>query len=238
MGGTYRVIVDNTTTGPTSHDNQEMQPKSDRLYATVDEFLFGAHNLNATFGDPGYVRWTNNQYASHVNFSAAWQTTPPPINPQLIDKLRFFLTTQSRAPELNLWGQPRVACWPVRAETNSETTGLNLFDNLMLFCSTVGSSTAATNLSTGRTDSQTDYTASGLYRYLFTRREVVPATNTSAVSHPDLLEPYQHAETMGIYRGLQAGLRACPQQDPAGNLSHRLAEQPHSRSWHENEHQV
>ena len=30
-----------------------------------------------------------------------------------MDKTRFFLTAHSRAPELNLFGRPRVTIWPV-----------------------------------------------------------------------------------------------------------------------------
>jgi Mg-chelatase subunit ChlD/anti-sigma factor RsiW len=36
---------------------------------------------------------------------------------------RFFITAQSRAPELNLFGRPRVTVWPVRAETATESSG-------------------------------------------------------------------------------------------------------------------
>lgn len=47
----------------------------------------------------------------------------------------FFLTSQSRAPELNAFGKPRVAIWPIH-QTNSEAFR-TAKDQLIAFCSTV-----------------------------------------------------------------------------------------------------
>ncbi|MDR3402984.1 MAG: Verru_Chthon cassette protein A [Chthoniobacter sp.] len=177
VGGTQRIIVDPVNT-PGDLDNKQLQPKQDRLYASVDEFLFGAHVSVGNFSTPNYTRITNNVYANLTN---------NPITPDLVDKLRFFVTTQSRAPELNLFGQPRISCWPVRAESPGEVTGLNVFDNLILFCSTVGGANATTN----RPDTKSDLTSSGIYRYIFTRRELPTnqstgqITNATQISHPD-----------------------------------------------------
>ncbi|MEP6668911.1 MAG: Verru_Chthon cassette protein A [Chthoniobacter sp.] len=174
VGGTQRIIVDPVNT-PGDLDNKQLQPKQDRLFASTDELLFGPHVKTGNFSSPGYARMTVNAYNSFPG---------NPITPELIDQLRFFVTTQSRAPELNLYGQPRVTCWPVRSETAAETTGLNVFDNLILFCSTVGASTG------GGARPDTKNTASGVYRYIFTRREL--ATNgsmTSVTGHPDPTNP-------------------------------------------------
>ncbi|MEI9895872.1 MAG: Verru_Chthon cassette protein A [Chthoniobacter sp.] len=173
VGGTQRIIVDPVNT-PGDLDNKELQPKQDRLFASVDEFIFGPHVKTGNFASPTYARTNVNSYN---------QFAGNPITPDVIDKLRFFVTTQSRAPELNLYGQPRVTCWPIRSETSLETTGLNVFDNLMLFCSTVGASAVSTG---ARPDTKTDATSTGVYRYIFTRREVV-ASNLSSISHTDLL---------------------------------------------------
>ena len=171
MGGTNRVFVNNVQS---ALDALEIQPKQDRLYASLDEFLMGAKSRGPSYGNANYLRSTNNQYAG---------LSSNPITPQVVDSLRFFLTTQSRSPELNLWGQPRVGAWPVRSELSTETSGLNVYDNLITFCATVGNSAAAN----GRPDTKTNNSATAMYRYVFTRREVTPGTSTTLVSHPDPL---------------------------------------------------
>jgi len=60
--------------------------KTDRLYATIDEYLYAP--------DRG----------SQLNLT---ETS--------LDQRRFFLTASSRSSELNLFGQPRVTIWPVHA---------------------------------------------------------------------------------------------------------------------------
>ncbi|EDY15877.1 hypothetical protein CfE428DRAFT_6609 [Chthoniobacter flavus Ellin428] len=174
QGGTQRVIVDpyagigaappTTPPNPNVNNTLELQPKQDRLYATPDEFLFGAHVTGIPSTSPSYVRETNNLYAQLSG------STYSPISPQVIDRLRFFMTTQGRSPELNAYGQPRITAWPVRAENSSEPSGLNVYDNLILFCSTIG----AANATGARPDSINDSQAmqNGAYRYIFTRREV------------------------------------------------------------------
>ena len=57
----------------------------------------------------------------------------------LLEKRKAFLTTSSKAPELNLFGQPRVAIWPV---PEFDTAPQNLpyrtpLDKLIAFCATL-----------------------------------------------------------------------------------------------------
>ncbi|MFZ4780563.1 MAG: hypothetical protein ACOYM3_34860, partial [Terrimicrobiaceae bacterium] len=54
----------------------------------------------------------------------------------MVKASRFFLTASSRAPELNLFGLPRIATWPIHAvnDTNYRTAN----DRLIAFCSTLG----------------------------------------------------------------------------------------------------
>lgn len=178
QGGTTRIIVDPINT-PGDLDNKELQPKTDRLYATLDELLFAAHVKDTPSDNPGYARVPIN-----TNVYPALSNDPhAPINAQLLDSLRFFVTTQSRAPELNLFGQPRVSCWPVRAEKSNETTGMNVFDNLILFCSTVGTPPAAPHPET-----MADQVPNGAYRYIFVRREVTnPTGNLGTQTRVDFL---------------------------------------------------
>jgi hypothetical protein len=219
-GGTKRIIVGSTTTlaggvnagGTTgtgsgiSTQAQQLQPKTDRLYATVDELFFGAHNValaggtgaiggsGINSGTVSYTRIVNDAYTDpQLNGNGGSTTQASVLTPQVIDTLRFFLTTQSRAPDLNLWGMPRVTTWPVRAEDSGKQdtySGLNVFDNLILFCSTIGpnSSTAAAG-TTFRPDTSdntvgVDSSSNGQFRYIFTRREV---NNTSPIPVPGTL---------------------------------------------------
>ena len=82
--------------------------KEDRLYVTNDELLFKS--------TPSGSR----------NAAGAAQ----------VESLKFFLTSSSRAPELNLFGQPRVSIWPV--SSSNLATRRTAFDNLIAFCSTIG----------------------------------------------------------------------------------------------------
>jgi len=103
---------------PLSGTNQ----KSERLYASVDELCFkpslsGDHreenDLPVGTGD------------KEKNLSS-W---------------RFLLTTSSRAPDLNLFGQPRVAIWPLSDEDDARHRTTQ--DNLIALCSTYGPTTGA-----------------------------------------------------------------------------------------------
>ncbi len=204
-GGVRRVIV-GPIPGGSKANNQNLLPKTMRLYASVDELLFAAIP-GGPFDpkQPTYQRQTND---------SQMEPGPPRLTPEHLDKLRFFLTASSRAPELNLFGRPRVSVWPVRSERNDETvtsatllttqtpnivnnrpssklvkyypaapdngTGLNPYDKVMLFCSTIGTinwTTAAIRTSEfGSSASSTSPgTATGSpgplpYRYIFFRK--------------------------------------------------------------------
>jgi uncharacterized protein (TIGR02600 family) len=80
--------------------------KDDRLYTTLDELVF---DRNRKEQDPTLTR-------------------------QDIDTARFFLTPHSRAPELNLFNQPRVMLWPISADSADR----NAKDKLLAFVGTGG----------------------------------------------------------------------------------------------------
>lgn len=104
----------------------------DRLFATLDEYWFR----------PDRTPMPNNGlYGVFTNRSGNTILDTPftTLTPEALDRVRFFLTANSRAPELNLWGMPRVCIWPVAEKdalvaTDSKRTG---FDDLITFCSTV-----------------------------------------------------------------------------------------------------
>ncbi len=116
-GGTTRLL---------STTDQPLSPKTNRLYASVDEFLMSQLMVNG----------------KRMQNDAMLQKTLPgepavTMTPGQIEKLRFFLTAHSRAPELNLYGRPRITLWPI----NTDATLLNASDRLIAFCSTLGPST-------------------------------------------------------------------------------------------------
>ena len=87
-----------------------MSADNDRLLANVDEFLF--------------------------NTSRTALTATSVIDPDRLKRARFFLTANSRAPEVNLFGGPRLSLWPV-----SKTGARSPFDKLAAFCTTLGPAT-------------------------------------------------------------------------------------------------
>lgn len=79
--------------------------KSDRLYPSVGELL-----LKEDRGAQGLSR-------------------------QQIESAQFFLTARSRAPEINLFGQPRISIWPIH--TASDPLHQTANDRLMAFAGSV-----------------------------------------------------------------------------------------------------
>jgi len=103
---------------------------SDRLYSSVDELLFSAT-------PSGSLRQPNTQ-----------------ITRSVLEKTKFFLTANSRAPEVNLFGRPRITLWPLQQDSEPNagkpdgTSGggpstcpkvpRNSKDVLIAFCSSIG----------------------------------------------------------------------------------------------------
>ncbi len=95
----------------------------ERLYATVDELSYGK-GLDASG-----LRLANTVNGNKLESSG-----------QKLDELRFFLTTQSRAPELNLFNRPRISLWPFNQEmvATSVDPRLTPEDRLIRFASELG----------------------------------------------------------------------------------------------------
>ena len=77
-------------------------------YATLDEWMFGTGvAANKRIPTPGQI-----------------SASPAPLltNTRL-RQLRFFLSAASEAPEVNLFGQPRISMWPVNSAFNLLATG-------------------------------------------------------------------------------------------------------------------
>ncbi len=98
-------------TVPLANPPVAMPVDGDRLLANVDEFLF--------------------------NPARAALTATNVIDPERLKRARFFLTANSRAPEVNLLGKPRISLWPVHK------TARSAYDKVAAFCTTLGPSAAA-----------------------------------------------------------------------------------------------
>lgn len=100
----------------------------DRLYASVDEALF----------------------AVPAPTDSARPLNPPGASPGLsaadIEKARFFLTTNSRTPEVNPFNQPKITIWPIDDPSKANPSNdynasladsRSPIDQLIGFCSTI-----------------------------------------------------------------------------------------------------
>ena len=126
LGGTNRLLNltywDPAMPGSRLVGGKTVPIKSKRLYSSVDELLFSPDSSKA--GE----RVLNDTLLGDDN------TAPGILTPDLLDKTRFFLTAHSRAPDLNLYGRPRVTIWPVDSDSKRRTTE----DELIAFCGTIG----------------------------------------------------------------------------------------------------
>ena len=100
---------------------------SDRLYASVDEFMFSP--ALTTAGTP----------PSRVPNTATNTKNPNTITKGILEKARFFITANSNAPEVTLYNTPRIGIWPVNVDPAKQTA----FDKLAAFCGTVGNNPGA-----------------------------------------------------------------------------------------------
>jgi hypothetical protein len=99
-----------------------LQPDYDRLYASVDEFAFKPDSTGSVRTDQALG-------------SSSTDTR------DLIERSRFFLTANSKSPELNLFGLPRIAIWPITvAGSGDPATDISkqtTFDKAIVRCATV-----------------------------------------------------------------------------------------------------
>ncbi|MES2738560.1 MAG: Verru_Chthon cassette protein A [Verrucomicrobiota bacterium] len=107
-----------TVTGDTSNANAIAVSMGERLYSSVDELLFaqGASNGRRILNTP----LVNDRVTLFSKTS--------------LERSSAFLTAQSRGSEINLFGLPRIAMWPL-PRVVAKRTG---FDKLMEFCTRLG----------------------------------------------------------------------------------------------------
>lgn len=144
-GGTRRLVQAKGV------GHESLPIKRERLYASVDELIFAAPKSGDT------MTGQRRLYATEPEVLSTGLT------PELVNRMRFFLTAHSRAPELNVFGRPRITIWPLwpmynpaGASTGDEYNALanggsktsqtvfrkrvtdNATEKLIAFCSTLG----------------------------------------------------------------------------------------------------
>lgn len=109
---------------------------SQELLALTPRYTFGG-SIDGTIRPPGAIPAKADRLYSSVGELLYDQSRATGVlSPAQIESARFFLTASSRAPELNLFGQPRVCIWPIH--NNSGTSFRTPTDSLLAFASTVG----------------------------------------------------------------------------------------------------
>ena len=87
-----------------------INPDAHRLYANIDELIFSTSRTN--------------------------QNAAAGIDRTKLERARFFLTANSRAPEITLFNTPRVATWPVFFNHTTNSNRVTAYDRLLDFCAT------------------------------------------------------------------------------------------------------
>ena len=96
---------------------------SDRLFASVDEFMFENPIRNS-----GTL-----ELPRQVNTELAGGSGGVPQVKEGLERAKFFLTAHSSAPEVTTFNTPRVSMWPVWASGNSNPQR-TVLDSTLSFC--------------------------------------------------------------------------------------------------------
>lgn len=114
QGGSYSgTRIPNPNPASLSSSNTgRIDPDPDRLFASVDEFMFMQPSATAS-GSRQVLTGVN-----QPDFKAA------------LERSRFFLTAHSSAPEVTMFNTPRVSMWPVWDDVTKRT----VLDKTLAFC--------------------------------------------------------------------------------------------------------
>ena len=153
-GGSLGGTVQTVLGNNASASGTAITPDSDRLYSSIDELAF-----------------TQSRTASI-------------LSPSAISTYGFLLTTASRAPELNLFGKPRVSLRPLSTNNSTWTA----YDRLIARCATMGNFTYSITRSDANS-STTDYNSPNQQIYTYLQSLTGNATpgygnSTFAVKYP------------------------------------------------------
>lgn len=112
-----KIEYKNSSASGSTNATQGVTWDDDRLYATYDELLY-KHEKNRSLDE--------RQEATTFRRDQ--------ISRRKLEQSRFFLTANSIAPELTMFGTPKMTMWPTYTNTGRNT----YFDNLIVFISTLG----------------------------------------------------------------------------------------------------
>jgi len=112
-----------------------IRPDADRLYSSVGELRFAALKPSDTGSRESQT--ADGTLFAPLDDADLWA--------RLVEKRKGFLSASSRAPELNLFGAPRIAIWPIHALEGSSggKPYRTALDKLIAFCSTLNNGTLA-----------------------------------------------------------------------------------------------
>ena len=129
VGGTipFWALNDPRYAGARQFRADVSQSIQQRLYASVDELLF-SENIQ------GNRRTTHDQQGGVKLFSQFTNEE------RALERVRFFLTAKSSAPETNMFGRPRVSIWPV-ADQSLGNEYRTVYDRMIAYCSTIAPQT-------------------------------------------------------------------------------------------------
>jgi uncharacterized protein (TIGR02600 family) len=181
---------------------------SERLYASVDELMFSQRLTNG-----GTTRGFQDE-----NIPAGSSTVPIFQNPGQLERARFFLTAHSRMPEVNMYGLPRVAIWPIANELLGPEyrTG---YDNLIAFCSKLGPGPANSyffrrqDYKSATTDISIPRNASVLSMLQYMMGQIMPGGSTfntkysAGDSTQILVQIFDYIRSTNLYDGFLAPTR-------------------------------
>lgn len=139
--------------GGTAQATGTIAVDKDRLYASIDELVFAPSRV---------------------------ENNPTAIQRRSLENGRFFITTASRAPEVNLFNKPRVTIWPVHADLMNDPNSryTRPVDRLIAFSSTM----------------RTDLGRDQAYRYYFQRKN--PDSPTEDINLPRNRELYSYLQEL------------------------------------------
>jgi len=110
---------------------------------------------------------------------AQGQAIPPNELSEYLERSKFFVTVNSRAPETTLFNTPKIAIWPIYnaayGTPDYDKTKLTTFDRLIHYCASMGKAEG------------TDYPR---YEYIFKREKADSATHDYEIPRNKILYSY------------------------------------------------
>jgi len=120
------VLAYNSSTGVGSP--AALIPKTDRLFANVDELMFASNLLTDNAPHTASSTVTGPNGTRPLTASGTFTQS-------FLEKAKFFLTAASRAPDVNLFNQPRILTWPINV--TNDAAHRTPFDQTIAFCGTL-----------------------------------------------------------------------------------------------------